>query len=467
MTRYKVITALITSLLITSCQVQIPSVDIKCKPVSQKDVSQDSLANKRSDIIKLEIQVDGTESMQGFVKNDRKSRYEQTLELLDVIATASWSRDKSTIDYYRFGTKRQGISKQTYINAQKPNFYNVGGVFRDGQIIAAIPPSSANKLSIIVTDLYQTDADISSVIGKLKGEYLQKDYAVGILGIKSEFNGQVYDIGVRKLDRPYNTKGKKTEQFRPFYLIMLGSYQNIVYYFEQLQQESKGLIEPEQFIIFYPRVIESTSAFDLDGFPSKLPQGQNVLRKISTFNNRQVIGKIIDKRSTMALLLQEDAAGNYEINNTISYFPSSYTLQVDSSRSDAFISQISGEIFDQNSQKFQPDNSQGFQFSNWQINKTESEAELTFSTLVDSQKIQSGIYNFTVNLIPNQFKEPQWWQEWNFDESSFDRNNKDNFDGSTTLNLLNFMKGMKSVTSELVETKSPFAASLCYGIQRN
>lgn len=467
MTRAKGITALITSLLLTSCQLQIPSVDIKCSPATQKDASQTSVADKRSDNIKLEIQVDGTKSMQGFVNNARKSRYEQTLELLDVIATASWSRDKSTIDYYRFGTERQGISKQTYISAQKPNFYERGGVFQDGQITAAIPPSPTNRLSIIITDLYQTDADISSVIGKLKKEYLQQGYAVGILGIKSEFNGQVYDIGVRQVSRSYKTDGQQPKRFRPFYLIILGSYQNIAYYFEQLQKESKRLIEPEQFIIFYPRVIETSSALNLDRFTSEIPRRQNKLRKIPTFNNRQVRGKIIDKTSTLALLLQEDASETYELKQTISYFPSLYTLQVDPSQPDAFIPQNNGEIFDLDAQKFQPNNSQGIQFSNWQINETESEPKLTFSTSVDSKKIQPGIHTFAVNLIPNRFKEPQWWSKWNFDERTFDRNNNANFDGSTTLNLLNFMKGMKTVTSELVETNSPFAASLCYGIQRN
>lgn len=475
MTRAKEITLLITSLLLASCKIQIPAVDIKCSPTNQNNASQTSVSDKRSDNIKIEIQVDGTPSMQGFVKNTRQSRYEQTLELLDVIANASWSRDKSDIDYYRFGTKRNGINKQTYINAQRPDFYQQGGVYLDGQITAAIPSEpthkdsltnkETNRLSIIVTDLYQTDSDISSAIGQLKRKYLQQGYAAGILGIKSEFNGQVYDIGVRKQTRSYNTSGKKPEEFRPFYVIILGSYQDVSYYFEQLQQQGRELINSEQFIIFYPRVIESSSTLDLSQFPPQIPPGQNQLRKVSSFNNGEVRGRIVDKTSTLALMLQEDAAGTHDVRQTISYSPSPYTLRVDSSKPDAFIPQINGEKFNLDAKTFQPHNSQGLQFGNWQID--DSETQLTFSTSVDSKKIQPGIYNFNVNLIPHRFQDPEWWQTWNFDEGSFDRTGNTEFDGSTTLNLINFMQGLKSVTAELVETNSTVAANLCYGVQRD
>lgn len=465
MTRAKWLTAIAVASIVTSCQ--LPVVDIECTLSAQTNDSQAQIADKQSDTINIEIQVDATPSMKGFVDNPRPSRYEQTLDLLDLIATASWSEDKSSIKYYRFGTYKKEISKQTYINAKTPGFYAGGGIFNDSQILATISTPSPNKLSIIVTDLYQTDNDISSVIGELKTKYLQKDYAVGILGIRSEFMGKVYDIGVRNITRDYRTDDKKPDTFRPFYVIILGTPQNVSYYFEELQQKNGTLIDSKHFIIFHPQVIQKASSFNFDIYSSELRKRQKDFVKVRALNDGKIRGKIINNSSIEALRIKGKLDDNYDIGYTVAYYPLLYTLQVDTSQYNAFVLKKEVKVLDRKEQAFKPSNGKGFQFNNWKINEAQSRKELSFTTQVIPSSIKPGIYTLTVELIPNKFIIPEWWKTWNFEESTFDRNNADKFDGSSTLNLQNFLEGLKVTTTNLIKANSPVASRLCFAIQRD
>ena len=135
------------------------SVDLKCESSTQTtNKNKAILPEAKSESVEIEILVDATPSMRGYVNNNRQSRYEQTLDWLDSSAVSGWASNKSLIKYYLFGTSRRQIDRQGYLNAKKPAIYS-GDIFLDSQLKAAIAPPSPNKLSVIVTDLYQTDND--------------------------------------------------------------------------------------------------------------------------------------------------------------------------------------------------------------------------------------------------------------------------------------------------------------------
>lgn len=205
------------SLLAVSCDfLKTTDFQIKCDLSESNKQKQTTSPSNPSTDITPEIKIDATPSMRGFVETPRQSRYAQTLDLLDIVASASWSKENPEIKYYRFGTKLEPIDKASYIEAKTPQFYQGSGDFKDSQIKSAISAPNPNKLSIIVTDLYQADTDIGSVNKALK-QYIQQGQAIGILGIKSEFKGWIYDIGVRKDKRYYDTAAfSSTKKFSTF-----------------------------------------------------------------------------------------------------------------------------------------------------------------------------------------------------------------------------------------------------------
>lgn len=457
----------VLSVTLTACNT---SIDLKCDSSKQTiDKNKATLPEAKSDSVEIEILVDATPSMQGYVSNNRQSRYEQTLDWLDSAAVSGWTNNKSSIKYNLFGTARRSIDRQAYLNAKKPDTYSGSdAIFSDGQLKTAITPPSPNKLSIIVTDLYQTDNDITSVIENLKNDYLKKGYAIGVLGIRSEFNGTVYDIGKHSARRSYKT-AKKEDKFHPFYVVFLGSYENIEYYFNELSKQSGGIINQDQFIVFYSKSFRTVSSFDLDKYPSDFSASKGNIKKGSgTFVGDSVRATVKDSKQVLPILASTSSTtndpSNSTVKHTIPYYPLPYTLGVNVE--DGFKVEPKSLVFDKANNDFSKNvDSKFIQFNSWQIAK--SADRIDFKTQIKSDAMSKGeIYKLNADLIPSDFKEPDWWQAWNLDERNFDPSNQDNFDGSKTLNLQSFLRQLKSITTELIASNKPIAANLCFAAQK-
>ena len=56
--------------------------------------------------------------------------------------------------------------------------------------------STENRLVVIVTDLFQDNGDINRLVPELKEKCIKKGVDVGLFGVRSQFDGTVYDIGI-------------------------------------------------------------------------------------------------------------------------------------------------------------------------------------------------------------------------------------------------------------------------------
>lgn len=431
--------AIAACLLMTSCKPK--TIVPTCVPLSN------NLVDQKSDSITTIIQVDGTPSMQGFTKNFTNSRYAQTLDLLDRASTTTWKT--SIVQYFRFGTAKQQINRQTYLQAKLPEFYTGNNpIFRVSQIESAIAPAAKDRISIIVTDLYQKDSDTNLVLKKLKEDYLQKGYAVGVLAIRSEFDGIIYDVGIKNTQFSYSTQGKKTEQFRPFYVLVLGSYGNISNYFDEIKKTSASLIQDEQFVIFYPQVVRQPSTFQQDTLPD-LPKG---IRRLKTINDGKVLVKV-NEQPIEIINITKNSDSKHSINYQVPYNALPYTLPIEPA---AVAINSVAQSFDTTTKDFQLlNNSKALEINEWKTNKN----SIGFVTKINSNDLDSGVYLFTVDAVPQDLKTWGWWQKWNSNESSFD--------GAKTNNLLPFFQGLKSLTTELITTNKATIGRFCYAIKKN
>lgn len=222
------------------------------------------------------------------------------------------------------------------------------------------------------------------------------------------------------------------------------------------------------------------STFEFQKYPSELPKNRKILRSAQTISYGNERGDLggkesgdLGRNSIESLRVTNQPVNNGKlgesnrINHTISYFSLPYTLQIDQSQKDAFELVVKALYFDtkKNVPGFTSTDFQPLQLSDWKIDSNPQ--RLGFSTRVNPTAIQPGIYIFTIDLVPRIFKELEWWKDWNFDESSFDRTSEKLFDGSKTLNFLPFMQSLEAITAESVADKKPIAARLCYAIQRD
>lgn len=445
---YLLVLASCLIVLLTACPA---TVELECAiPVEQKALT----VEKKKDSMTINIYVDGTPSMSGFVSNGANTKYMEAIRILDSSASTGWVESKTKINYFRFGIKSEPVSRDVYLSSLKAEFYDPSNpVLAVSQIDKVITSAEKDNISVIVTDLYQKGTDVTLVRNALREQYLRQGYAVGVLGIKSEFNGTIYDVGTQNTSFQYNTQGKSLSKFHPFYVVILGSYKDVTHYYEKLKisGKEKQIINDDSFVIFYPKLTSNLSVLDTAQSKPKLSKG---IKRVAIINNGDVKLKMKDKK-LIDLLTVENIDSEDNVDYKVDYHPLPYTLELDEN---SISSIIKVKTFDKKSSTFVDSTdsnlSKSMKLSGWSFNKKKIE----FSASISTKNIASGVHFTTIDALPISTKDYKWWREWNSDEGSFD--------GSKTDNLLLFLRELQSITIDLVKNQKIIVGRFCYAIQK-
>ena len=457
-TRWKIPLLLFMLIGITTACIPETIEDLSCDPPTMTDKSPSLDAPPEP--INISLNIDGSESMPGYLTNGA-SRYIKTIQLLDRTFSIS-----DLVEYYRVGgPEKQKISRSKFLEAIKERFYYEDRV--TSNLTGAIAPQKEGKeLLVLITDLYQNQGDVTAVNKKIRQHYLNKEgYAAGILAIRSEFNGKVYVVGSNRdnFNFPYNTEGKPIEKFRPFYVIFLGPYKHILYYFEKLKRDGGELIKNSEFTIFSPNnIINDLSVMSELKNPGEPISG---LKRPFSLNNGKVAIEF-PKRKEFELLeiipnFSKEIPIEYKVNLPIL---NEYTLPPSANSIKAKISE--SKYFNESTTEFISSEAimakklfNSMQFSNWEVGKNR---DLSYTNTIKPNELpQANIYLFKVDVVANGLGEQDWWQNWNCEDRDCEN------DGSKTHNLEHFLQGLKSLTNDLMENNPIVLARLCYGIQKN
>jgi hypothetical protein len=433
----------------------------------------------KSPTLNIAMYVDGTPSMQGYVNHptNARTRYIQTIDLLDQTLLTGWTpapRNQLQVEYYRLGETFNKINRKDYLLARQTKFYSGTDanlpLLRVSRIENAITPATDDKLTVIVTDLYQEDEDVTQLNRKIiQQNYFNPSnpgYAVGILAIKGEFNGDVYleDGTNRKFVYTTNdSQGNaiKGKDFRPFYVIFLGRYSDISDYFNNLSN-TKKLPEGSQLTIFSPSDLVKNVSY-LQESP-KTPEG---LQKVQALNSDRLT---IDNQDKIELLaidkgFTQDLPVNYQVpfqplNHTLLVDPDFIQTEINIQTSAASINSQQPESSDVATalQKLPPNHQmyKALEFSQWKIDNN----NLSFLTTIKTNIFtESEIYLFTVDAIAKKVQTESWWSDWNA--------NTNISNDWRTYNLLPFMEGLKNSTDNFLQNNKVVVGRYCYGIQKN
>ncbi len=175
---------------------------------------------------------DGSLSMQGYVKDQlgQKNLYR---DVIDDLQQISENVGKKTF-YHRFGSKIEPIKENEIAKATKPDFYACSESQaecnnQETRLELAFKAANANKDAtyIIVTDLFLSNKQlVGSTLGSITNPLktiLKNGKSIGIFGIMSSFNGNIYDIPKKNGGTFQYNQAKK----RPFYIIVIGDQKNI------------------------------------------------------------------------------------------------------------------------------------------------------------------------------------------------------------------------------------------------
>lgn len=236
---------ILISLSLVACSNSTNSQSLRTKPVDPFKVDTGVVYNVSgvvSDDNKkinqnIDIMYDTSGSMRGYLYSN-SSRYSKVVDGLSTTAKTlinySENSGKYKLNYYQFGDKFDKLSDPESITSSFSYDYNTS------HIDLAITNTNLNNLTVIVTDLQIAADSLDTLINKIGGDYISKGYAIGVIGVKSEYNGYAYSL-VQEDDKiVVLTDGKKPEDTVPFYILLLGNQSNIINFYENLSYFTLG-----------------------------------------------------------------------------------------------------------------------------------------------------------------------------------------------------------------------------------
>ena len=211
------------AILLTSCG----GKGLECVDKPKVDSDKDPFKN-----VQVEVGVDGSASMLGYVKNPG-TRYSQAINSLSGVL------QNKPAKYWRIGrgekvTEPQALTANEFLNARKEEFYdcklpgsNFPCVTSTLDQIYAIPKNNPKEdaLRILLTDLEPDQSAITLLSGKISAELKEnRGYKAVLLGVRSEYNGNVFSADTGNVAIPnYISDGTNVDQKgRPFYVLMTG-----------------------------------------------------------------------------------------------------------------------------------------------------------------------------------------------------------------------------------------------------
>ena len=479
---------------------KIDDTAIGCEEIPAQNVTDSSTDTPT---LNIEIHVDGSESMLGYV-GVPNSRYSKTLEAVDQAFSLSSTNSSQLIkvSYFRTGYNTstseslQLLDRSQFQKSQEREFYT-------GRDNPLFPPISSQvnkaieslsgggeKLIVLVSDMGQDDGDVTSILQAIRSNiFLSKDNektednektdnALAIVGIKSEFNGEVYSPVNPNQYFVYSTAEKSQDSYRPFYLLIAGSSSDVQYFLNKLEVSLKSLA-PDVFQnsnspTDTPDTRKGINALESSLFdPNLLPALTLKTATVELERTKENRGKIREVYALQSRDLKwrrsESSASKALQILTNKPFSQSYQISLPGNNQNfqGLVNPVSPLSLDAESsvQSFEPSSdtfietteSPGITIENLNL-KAHNPLQLSFDFKIDpTNLIISNIYFYQFRFRAKELTPHHWWQQWDSPDSPEPNSSK----GDKTYKLLSFLTGLNNLTANFMET-----GELCYAIQR-
>lgn len=393
--------------------------------LSKYDMTDDF--TKASKNISCNILIDSSQSMKGFVNTETVSNYSRVVKEIEHSTTISWL--ESNINYFKFSLSLEEIERKDYNKATKNEFYDSNDIGNHASIydhIKGLKLFNNKSLALVVTDLFEQNADIQMLVSQIKKELLPNSLSIGVLGVKSQFTGIIDNITDNNFTFQYDTKGASS--YRPFYILMIGSYGNIKKFYENLNSgvlSSLGLGN-HNFAIFSKDVLKEPLSF----LNSKMVSSSELklLKGNSSMSSLVKFIKVPASRRSKQMVFRFDL--NYLDHTLVSYFEK---MELD----------LSIKISDMKEFTSNPFLTKGISVKKMitGINKLDIKIEVDWFELPDNLPY---FCSLSINPTYDSSRNPNWFKDWDIKDKSITKGSLKNDTklGCQTYNLTRFLNSL-------------------------
>jgi hypothetical protein len=393
-----------------------------CVAYTVSHISRMNAQEDKAKISKINVFLDSSGSMKGFVKSGVPTVFTDSLKgLVNTIAVTF--PNNIHISYQRFGTRLQPIDPKQLVNSiTTPSFYTDQDTMF-GPVLDAIAREEKEVLHLVVTDLFEERDSISALLEKIKSlvSNNKSELSLGVLGLRGEFDGTVSGIHINGVTYSFPFQGQ-----RPFYLLMFGKREALREMYEAIANSILKQPNPinHNFVLF-------------SGKPLELPLEFGKTEAVKKAFGLSAPDRILDRFAKPFMVRGKDKTASFDQSFVLHYRP--YVARLSFSTSDISILSVN---CDANERKV-PAIGVGINAS---ISNTTPDA-VTLRFDIEPQALEKGQVRLVeVNITPKGVRDyPKWFYAWNLDQNQIPNCAKESCDGTRTINLYDFLVGIAKI----------------------
>lgn len=362
------------------------------------------------DKLDTDIYFDATVSMKGFTTLAAGNVY---ITLPDLLGDLCGSMGE--VKFYSFGEQIRPLDGRSYRQFTTLEVYTEAIT----AVANVVDRADTSHLSIIVTDLFESESDWSNVTQKLRDKFFANHLAVAVIGIRNSFNGEIFDVGLNAAKFRYNSNDNP-ERYRPFYLLIMGR-DDAVKSFLRKFNERQTLPNDTGYLLLSENLTETVS--DFRSFE---------LGEVENFYSDDTLGLEASVKEFGLDKFNEVATFMFSWK----YEPPLGACPLDLSATDTAI-----EIFSVDGEDWTPLQSNDMRVSLMKDDR-QSAIFLVKVALTPEKSLTEDKLNFVrVKVMPTEqgYKLPPWVELWSVNVDGAAKN----FDGSKTLNLTRILGSLK------------------------
>lgn len=204
--------------------------------------------------------IDATMSMSGFVNQGLGpiTNYSSLLQAL-----ADGQREAGATQYFRLGDDLQAVapsgengSIHSYFVSQALQlpFYTSGKTSLETRLELSLT-QELGDLTLVVSDLFQQGQAVSELVAAARTQVFRKGHTVGVLAMRSGFNGMVCDVLPPPSTRCFPYVSEDVQEGRPVYLLAFGAQPDVTRLLQTISATlaSRGVSEVQTLLV--PRTL--------------------------------------------------------------------------------------------------------------------------------------------------------------------------------------------------------------------
>ena len=390
--------------------------------------------------VDVDVYLDATVSMQGFTTLAAGNVYRALPDLLDELGNSM-----GTVKFYSFGAKIQPLEGRDYRRFTTPAPY----VETITAIANVVDAADTSHLSIVVTDLFESDADWSNVVNKIRDKFFKNDLALGVIGIKNSFSGKIFDVGLNAVAFDYDSYDYDY-RFRPFYLLLMGKESDVRDFMEKFK-ERQTLPNATEYLL----LVKNLSALSNKLAEQEILEMDNLFRedkfKVTDEGVRELGIKSLSDPATLRVQFKREVPlgacpftpeliGNVKI-----FTPAQNDWQPSAEK------EFSVKVASPTDEEQSPPEDVELYAELKPVEETDDVFTLKLIFVPDRvlNREEINLMNVSVSPTSKSYKLPDWVAKWSMPNVDVAPNE---FDGSKTINLTRVLGSLKD---SLYSTESP------------